>query len=86
MLRHDRASTVNYADRHARLDLLYRVEDPWQLDCARERFRFDATNVIILPGFGRVGACWRLAAARVGIWPPRHLYAAPRAALTSARP
>ena len=43
---------VHFSDRHRQLDFLYRVEDPWQLDCARERYRFQAVNEIIRREFG----------------------------------
>jgi SAM-dependent methyltransferase len=38
---------VHYADRAGKLDRLYRVEDPWQMDSAREQARFGWTNQII---------------------------------------
>lgn len=47
---------VHYSDRHRQLDVLYRVRDPWGLDCQRERDRFEATNAIIRREFGAVGA------------------------------
>ena len=47
---------VHYRGRHAQFDLLYRVPDPWGLDCAREHHRFEATNAIILREFGQVGS------------------------------
>ncbi len=51
---------VHYADRHRQLDVLYRVRDPWGLDCDRERARFEATNAIILREFGTVGSLLEL--------------------------
>lgn len=49
-------SGVHYRDQHARLDLFYRMRDPWQLDCTREHFRFTATNAIIQREFGTPAA------------------------------
>ena len=43
---------VHYSDRHGQLDLLYRMPDPWQLDCEKEHYRFDTTNAIIRREFG----------------------------------
>ena len=38
---------VHYADRADKLDLLYRVEDPWRLGSAKEQARFEWTNRLI---------------------------------------
>jgi cyclopropane fatty-acyl-phospholipid synthase-like methyltransferase len=38
---------VHYSDRADKLDLLYRVENPWRLDSAKEQARFAWTNRII---------------------------------------
>jgi cyclopropane fatty-acyl-phospholipid synthase-like methyltransferase len=38
---------VRQADAHGRLDLAYKIEDPWHMDAAREQFRFAETNRII---------------------------------------
>jgi SAM-dependent methyltransferase len=38
---------VHYADRTRKLDLLYRVENPWRMDSAREQARFAWTNGVI---------------------------------------
>jgi SAM-dependent methyltransferase len=38
---------VHYSDRADKLDLLYRVENPWRLDSAKEQSRFGWTNRII---------------------------------------
>ena len=38
---------VHYADRARKLDLLYRVENPWQLDSAQEQARFAWTSGMI---------------------------------------
>lgn len=51
---------VHYSDRHRQLSLLYRVRDPWGLDCDRERARFDATNAVIRREFGKVGSLLEL--------------------------
>lgn len=47
-------------DNHARLELAYAVSDPWNMDSALERARFDATNAIIERAFGRVGSILEL--------------------------
>ena len=44
---------VHYADRADRLDLLYRVEDPWQMTSPQEQARFAWTNRLIATQFGR---------------------------------
>lgn len=46
---------THYGDRHKKLNALYRISDPWGLDCSKERFRFAATNMIIKREFGVVG-------------------------------
>jgi SAM-dependent methyltransferase len=38
---------VHYADRADKLDMLYRVEDPWRLGSAKEQARFEWTNQLI---------------------------------------
>lgn len=43
-------------DNHEKLDRVYRVPDPWHLDCPTERVRMDATNRVIERNFGHVGA------------------------------
>ena len=47
---------VGGSDNHARLDLAYNVEDPWNMESAMERARFEATNQVIEHTFGRVGS------------------------------
>lgn len=47
-------------DNHGRLDLAYTLEDPWNMDSALERARFEATNRVIAQAFGRVGALLEL--------------------------
>lgn len=46
---------VHYTDRAGRLDLLYMVEDPWKLQSAKERARYEWTNRLIAAEFGRPG-------------------------------
>jgi SAM-dependent methyltransferase len=46
---------VHYADRMRKLDLLYRVENPWRMDSAREQARFAWTNGIISTYLPRPG-------------------------------
>lgn len=43
-------------DNHLRLDLAYRVPDPWNMDSPMEQARFEATNGVIDRAFGRVGS------------------------------
>jgi len=45
---------VHYADRPDKLDLLYRVEDPWHMESAKEQARFDWTNRLISQHFAPV--------------------------------
>lgn len=45
---------VRYNDRHRQLDVLYRVRDPWDLNCKQEWARFEATNSIIRREFGHL--------------------------------
>jgi hypothetical protein len=47
---------IQYNDRYARLDRLYRVEDPWGMDSDREKFRFRETNRLITTNFPRAGS------------------------------
>ena len=51
---------VGGSDNHARLDLAYSVEDPWNMDSALERARFEATNAVIERAFGHVGSVLEL--------------------------
>jgi hypothetical protein len=46
---------VHYADRADKLDRLYRVEDPWHMESAREQARFAWTNRLIAEQFGPLG-------------------------------
>ena len=45
---------VHFADKHDRLDALYRIRDPWELDAEPQRFRFRETSGLIEEHFGRV--------------------------------
>lgn len=47
---------VHFADRYGRLDLLYRIRDPWEMETEQQRFRFRETNRLIEQQFGRVGS------------------------------
>lgn len=51
---------VGGSDNHARLDLAYSVEDPWNMASDLERARFEATNRVIERAFGRVGSVLEL--------------------------
>ena len=44
---------VHYADRGDKLDRLYRIENPWQMDSATEQARFAWTNRLVETEFGR---------------------------------
>lgn len=43
-------------DNNDRLDLAYRMPDPWNMESALEQARFEATNQVIERAFGRVGS------------------------------
>lgn len=45
---------VGGADDHARLELAYRMGDPWNMESGLEQARFLATNVLVERSFGRV--------------------------------
>jgi SAM-dependent methyltransferase len=45
---------VHFADRYDRLDALYRIRDPWELETEPQRYRFRETNRLISERFGRV--------------------------------
>jgi SAM-dependent methyltransferase len=47
---------VHYADRADKLDRLYRVEDPWHMDSAKEQARFAWTNRLIAAQFAPLGS------------------------------
>jgi len=38
---------VSGADNHGRLELAYRIADPWNMESELERFRFERTNALI---------------------------------------
>jgi 2-polyprenyl-3-methyl-5-hydroxy-6-metoxy-1,4-benzoquinol methylase len=44
---------VRQNDAHGRLDLAYKIEDPWHMNAAREQFRFAETNRVIEANVGR---------------------------------
>jgi SAM-dependent methyltransferase len=46
---------VHFSDRYGRLDLLYRIRDPWEMETEQQRYRFRETNRLIEANFGRVG-------------------------------
>lgn len=46
---------VGGADDYDRLDLAYRLGDPWNMESPLEQARFAATNALIERSFGRVG-------------------------------
>lgn len=48
------------SDSFKRLDLLYTMEDPWNMVSEKERVRFEATNRVIESAFGRVGSVLEL--------------------------
>jgi SAM-dependent methyltransferase len=45
---------VHFADKHRRLNNLYCLRDPWEMETERQRFRFQETNRLIEANFGRV--------------------------------
>jgi 2-polyprenyl-3-methyl-5-hydroxy-6-metoxy-1,4-benzoquinol methylase len=51
---------VHYHDRHQRLDTLYRITNPWDLDRPGEKARFVETNRLITREFGHVGSILEL--------------------------
>lgn len=51
---------VGSSDNHARLDLAYSLEDPWNMDSPLESARFEKTNAVIEAAFGRVGSVLEL--------------------------
>lgn len=46
---------VGGADDYERLELAYRLGDPWNMESRLEQARFAATNALIARAFGRVG-------------------------------
>lgn len=47
---------VGGADDYDRLDMAYRLGDPWNMESGLEQGRFAATNALIARSFGRVGS------------------------------
>lgn len=47
---------VGGADDYQRLELAYRLGDPWNMDSGLEQARFAATNALLERAFGRVGS------------------------------
>src|SRR5689334_14267290 len=47
---------VRYRNDFGKLESLYLLEDPWQMDSPGEQFRFEQTNELIARQFGRVGS------------------------------
>lgn len=45
---------IHFSDKYDRLDALYRIRDPWEMDTEPQRFRFRETNRLIDEHFGRV--------------------------------
>ena len=47
---------VGGADNYERLDLAYKLGDPWNMESGLEQARFAATNALVERHFGRVGS------------------------------
>jgi 2-polyprenyl-3-methyl-5-hydroxy-6-metoxy-1,4-benzoquinol methylase len=47
---------VGGADDYGRLDLAYKLGDPWNMESGLEQARFAATNALVARTFGRVGS------------------------------
>lgn len=45
---------VHYSDQHWKLNLLYKLHNPWSLDDTREQFRFEETNRAISEHLGHI--------------------------------
>ena len=54
---------ADFADKHKRLDALYRVKDPWGFTDPREEMRFHETNRILLREFGQIGTLLEIGCA-----------------------
>ena len=54
---------ADFADKHKRLDALYRVKDPWGFTDPREEMRFQETNRILLREFGQIGTLLEIGCA-----------------------
>jgi SAM-dependent methyltransferase len=46
---------LHFTGRYDRIDALYRIRDPWELEREPQRFRYRETNRLIEEQFGRVG-------------------------------
>ena len=46
---------VHYRNRKSKLNLLYLIPDPWDMESEAQQYRFDETNRLIEEQFGRVG-------------------------------
>jgi SAM-dependent methyltransferase len=46
---------IQFSDAHRRLDLLYRLPDPWGMESEREQYRFRETNSFLCRQLGPVG-------------------------------
>lgn len=51
---------ISRRDAHQRLDLAYRVPDPWHMASAKEQFRFAETNRLLREQFGQIDALFEL--------------------------
>jgi cyclopropane fatty-acyl-phospholipid synthase-like methyltransferase len=51
---------VSANDNYERLDLAYKIADPWNMESAMEQARFAATDRLIESAFGRVGSMLEL--------------------------
>jgi len=47
---------TRFSDNYQRIDMAYKVADPWVMDSDKERYRFEQTNKIIADAFGEVGS------------------------------
>lgn len=47
---------LQFRDKHRRLELLYKIEDPWRMNSDKEQFRFSETNRFLLSHAARVEA------------------------------
>jgi SAM-dependent methyltransferase len=47
---------VGYSNDYKRMNTVYLLANPWRLDSAWERYRFEETNRLISKNFGRVGS------------------------------
>ena len=45
---------IHFANAHSRLDLLYKLTDPWGMETAREQYRFHETNAFLRQYVGPV--------------------------------